>query len=92
MAPVAFSIFANAPTVSDISNSPVILGPNITGENGTNWSTLGAFYKISASNSFGSSERNAAKVGFDASLESDIYGKSTIIQPNSAHSLIIIKE
>lgn len=66
--------------------------PNITGENGTNWSTLGAFYKISASNSFGSPERNAAKVGFDASLESDIYGKSTIIQPNSAHSLIIVKE
>ncbi|MCL1597517.1 hypothetical protein M3080_09125, partial [Parasutterella secunda] len=62
-----------------------------TGENGTNWSTLGAFYKISASNSFASPERNAIKVGFDASLESDIYGKSTIIQPNSAHSLIIIK-
>ena len=73
-------------------NPPVILGPNITGKNGTNWEVLGAFYKISASNSFGSPERNAAKVGFDASLESDIYGKSTIIQPNSAHSLIIIKE
>lgn len=66
--------------------------PNITGVNGTNWSTLGAFYKISSSNSFASPERNGAKVGFDASLESDIYGKSTIIQPNSAHSLIIIKE
>ena len=66
--------------------------PNITGENGTNWSTLGAFYKISASNSFGSPESNAAKVGFDASRESDIYGKSIVIQPSSGYSLMIIKE
>ena len=102
MAPVAFSIFANAPTVFDISNSPVILGPNITGGTQVQYPSkirgfenfTGAF-KSNKLNRGGdwSDYGQGGPMGFlfDASLVSEKYGASDSIQPQSAYTLIIIK-
>ena len=102
MAPVAFSIFANAPTVSDISNSPVILGPNITGTFaelyglGSAISTgalSGAFAKGSITTWLNSGlENNNKAIDFMANLSDSTFGASETIQPQSGYSLIIIKE
>lgn len=90
--PLFHKRFAEGTTNPDEVGTYVEAGaPNITGENGSNWSAIGAFYKISSSRSFSSPENGAAKVGFDASLSEGKYGNSDTIQPSSGYTLMIIK-
>ena len=68
-----------------------MLGPNITGTNGTNWVSSGAFYSAGKRNSFPSSEQGGNNISFDASLVSSIYREIETIQPSSSYALMIIR-
>lgn len=83
--------FEGTTTLSEVATYVEAGLPNITGENGTNWSTKGAFYKISTSNSFGSPERNGSKIGFDASLSNQVYNSSNTVQPESLNVFAVCR-
>ena len=83
--------------------SPLILGPNITGEcipgNPSRWlsigSSQGAFTATKSSGGDGAANNgnsNPAGLRLDSSTANSLYGKSVTIQPDSAYSFMIIKE
>lgn len=75
--------------------SPRYVGPNITGENGTNigdsGTPSGAFRRDSRVTGNGSGDGDQFRMGFDASRSNDIFGSSAVVQPAALLSLPCIK-
>ena len=71
------------------------VGPNITGENGTNigdsGTPSGAFRRDSRVTGNGSGDGDQFRMGFDASRSNDIFGSSAVVQPAALLSLPCIK-
>lgn len=100
------SVTAKAPVASFRSSAsflvhtvkvPLMFGPNITGteqsdENPPIETCTGAFYKAgSYSNTGAGSVVGSGILGFDASRASSLFGKSTVVQPDSLRALPCIK-